>query len=61
LIDNDLQNKKSGQLSKKIELSTLVEQSGVISNFFKSDLELLNKKITDKIALEVIGTTVEQS
>ncbi len=25
LIDNDLQNKKSGQLSKKIELSTLVE------------------------------------
>jgi hypothetical protein len=28
LIDNDLKNKKSGQLSKKIELSTLVESGG---------------------------------
>ncbi|MFM7017613.1 MAG: hypothetical protein ACKOWY_02295, partial [Flavobacterium sp.] len=43
-IDNGLQNKKSGQLSKKIELSTLVEQRGVLSNYFMSDLELLNKK-----------------
>lgn len=44
LIDNDLKNKKSGQLSKKIELSTLVEQRGVISNFFESDLRLLQRK-----------------
>ncbi len=29
LIDRDLQNKKSGQLSKKIELSTLVESGRV--------------------------------
>ena len=43
LIDNDLQNKKSGQLSKKIELSTLVESGRVLllqSLFFNSSFYL---------------------
>ena len=30
LINNDLKNKKSGQLSKKIELSTLVGRAGLL-------------------------------
>lgn len=33
-----------------------VEQRGVVSNYFMSDLELLNKKIASKI-LEAIGST----
>ena len=33
-IDKDLQNEKSGQLSKKIELSTLVESPRVVSMHF---------------------------
>ena len=32
----------------KVCLFYFVEKSGRISNFFKSDLELLNKKITSK-------------
>ena len=33
-IDKDLQNEKSGQLSKKIELSTLVESERILLSYF---------------------------
>lgn len=45
LIDNDLQNKKSGQLSKKIELSTLVESGRV---------ELPSKQATKELSTRLV-------
>ena len=41
LINNTLDNKKSGQNFQNLELSTLVEQNGGKSNFFDDDLKLL--------------------
>ena len=46
LIDNDLQNKKSGQLSKKIELSTLVESPRI---------ELGSKQATKKLSTRLVS------
>lgn len=52
LINNDLKNKKSGQLSKKIELSTLVESGRV---------ELPSKQATKKISTRLFPDWVFDS
>ena len=52
LIDNDLQNKKSGQLSKKIELSTVVEPGRV---------ELPSKQATKKLSTRLFPDWVFDS
>jgi site-specific DNA recombinase len=49
LIDSDLQNKKSGQLSKKIELSTLVESERIELSSKQATKELSTRLSSDLV------------